>query len=124
MTGDGELLMGLGSLATIAVKRPANLAVVVLDNERYGETGMQATHTAFGADLAATARATGFPVTGTIRDQAGLEAALPTIRGAEGPVFYDVKVRAEDLPLVMPPKDGVELKERFRAALLGSDERA
>ena len=124
VTGDGELLMGLGSLATIAVKRPANLAVVVLDNERYGETGMQATHTAFDVDLAAAARAAGFPVTGTIRDQAELEAALPAIRGAEGPAFYDVKVRAEDLPLVMPPKDGVELKERFRAALLGSDERA
>ena len=58
VTGDGELLMGLGALATIAIKRPANLAVVVLDNERYGETGMQATHTAFVVDLAATAQAT------------------------------------------------------------------
>jgi len=118
VTGDGELLMGLGSLATIAVKRPTNLAVVVLDNERYGETGMQATHTAFEVDLAAAARATGFPISGTIRDQAGLESALPAIRGAEGPVFFDVKVRAEDLPLVMPPKDGVLLKERFRTTLL------
>jgi thiamine pyrophosphate-dependent acetolactate synthase large subunit-like protein len=124
VTGDGELLMGLGALATVAVKRPANLAIVVLDNERYGETGMQATHTAFEVDLAATAQAAGFPVTGTIRDQAGLEAALPAIRNAAGPLFYDVKVRPEDLPLVMPPKDGVELKQRFRAALLGPDERA
>lgn len=118
VTGDGELLMGLGSLATIAVKRPTNLAVVVLDNERYGETGMQATHTAFEVDLAASARSTGFPIAGTIRDQAGLESALPAIRGAEGPVFFDVKVRAEDLPLVMPPKDGVLLKERFLTSLL------
>lgn len=124
VTGDGELLMGLGALATIAVKRPANLAIVVLDNERYGETGMQATHTAFDVDLAATARASGFPVTGTVRDQGELELALPAIRGAEGPVFYDVKVRAEDLPLVMPPKDGVVLKERFRTALLGRDDSA
>ncbi len=124
VTGDGELLMGLGSLATIAVKGPANLAVVVLDNERYGETGMQPTHTAFEVDLAAVALAAGFPVAGTVQDQAGLDAALPVIRGAEGPVLYNVKVRAEDLPLVMPPKDGVVLKERFRSALLQSDSQA
>ena len=57
VTGDGEMLMGMGSLATIGVQRPANLSVVVIDNERYGETGMQATHTASGVDLAAVARA-------------------------------------------------------------------
>ncbi len=121
VTGDGEMLMGLGSLATVGVKRPANLAIVVLDNERYGETGMQATHTAGPADLAAAAAALGFPVTGTVRDQAELEAAIPAIRGATGPAFYDIKVRAEDLPLVMPPKDGILLKDRFRAALLGKE---
>jgi hypothetical protein len=60
VTGDGEMLMGLGSLATIAVQRPGNLAIVVLDNERYGETGMQKTHTAHGTDLAAVALACGF----------------------------------------------------------------
>jgi len=57
LTGDGEVLMGLGSLATIGVQHPRNLSVVVLDNERYGETGMQASHTAFGVDLAAVAGA-------------------------------------------------------------------
>ncbi len=41
------------------------------------------------------------------------------LRGAERPVFFDIKVRAESLPLVMPPKDGVALKDRFRAAVLG-----
>ena len=60
ITGDGEMLMGIGSLATIGVQRAANLSVVVIDNERYGETGMQATHTASGVDLAAVARACGF----------------------------------------------------------------
>ena len=65
ITGDGELLMGIGSLATIAVQRPPNLAIVVFDNERYGETGMQATHTAHGVDLAGVAAACGFPLTGT-----------------------------------------------------------
>lgn len=122
VTGDGEMLMGLGSLATVAIQAPSNLAVVVLDNERYGETGMQHTHTASGVDLEAVAAATGFRLSATIRDAAALEVALPHIRGAAGPLFYNVKVRAETLPLVLPPSDGVELKTRFRQALLGSRE--
>lgn len=117
VTGDGEMLMGMGSLATIAVQQPENLAIVVFDNERYGETGMQPTHTAHGVDLAAIARASGMPVSGTVRDQAALEAALPVIRTQPGPVFYDIKVRAEPLPFVLPPKDGAYLKDRFRIAL-------
>jgi thiamine pyrophosphate-dependent acetolactate synthase large subunit-like protein len=121
VTGDGEMLMGLGSLATIAVQAPANLAVVVLDNEAYGETGMQATHTAGPVNLAAVAAASGFPLAGTVRDQAELDAAVPKIRAAGGPVFVAIKVRAEENPLVLPPRDGVALKERFRAAVLGPD---
>jgi thiamine pyrophosphate-dependent acetolactate synthase large subunit-like protein len=121
ITGDGELLMGLGSLATIAVARPPNLAIVVFDNERYGETGMQATHTAHGVDLAAVAAACGFPTTGTLREDAELEAALPGIRMAPGPILYVAKVRAEPLPFALPPKDGAYLKDRFRRALLGED---
>jgi thiamine pyrophosphate-dependent acetolactate synthase large subunit-like protein len=119
ITGDGELLMGLGSLATIAVARPPNLAIVVFDNERYGETGMQATHTAHGVDLAAVAAACGFPTTATLREDADLDAALPTIRTAPGPILYVAKVRAEPLPFALPPKDGAYLKDRFRDALLG-----
>jgi thiamine pyrophosphate-dependent acetolactate synthase large subunit-like protein len=119
ITGDGELLMGLGSLATIAVQRPPNLALVVLDNERYGETGMQATHTAHGVDLAAVAQACGFPTTGTLREQREFEAALPVIRRASGPILYVAKVRAEPLPFALPPRDGALLKDRFRHALLG-----
>jgi thiamine pyrophosphate-dependent acetolactate synthase large subunit-like protein len=119
ITGDGEMLMGLGSLATIAIQAPPNLAVVVLDNERYGETGMQPTHTAYGADLPGIARASGFPVIGQVDNQSGLEAALPVILEAPGPVFFNIKVRAEDLDFVLPPKEGVILKDRFRQALLG-----
>ena len=118
ITGDGEMLMGLGALATIAVQSPANLAVAVLDNERYGETGMQATHTAHGADLAAMARAAGFPVTALARDADALGSAVGLLRDAPGPVFATLKIRAETLPLVLPPRDGVVLKDRFRAALL------
>ncbi len=124
LTGDGEMLMGLGALATIGLKAPANLAIVVLDNERYGETGMQATHTAERADLAAAARALGFPVADTVTDEAQLGSCVPAVHGARGPVFFDIKVRAEDLPLVLPPKEGIALKDRFRAALLGESEPA
>ena len=119
ITGDGELLMGLGSLATIAVQRTPNLAIVAFDNERYGETGMQATHTAHGIDLAAVAQACGFAITGTLREPTELETTLPVIRTAPGPVFYVAKLRAEPLPFALPPKDGAYLKDRFRRALLG-----
>jgi thiamine pyrophosphate-dependent acetolactate synthase large subunit-like protein len=117
ITGDGELLMGLGSLATIAVQRPSNLALVVFDNERYGETGMQATHTAYGVDLAAVAAACGFALTGTVREQREVDAALPAIRSAPGPILYVANIRAESLPFALPPKDGAFLKDRFRHAL-------
>ena len=119
LTGDGEMLMGLGSLATIALQKPENLAVVVLDNERYGETGMQQTHTAFGVDLPGVALAVGLPVTGTVRDQGELDAALPVIRETPGPVFYSIKVKAEEFAFVLPSNDGVVLKERMRKAMSG-----
>jgi len=118
VTGDGEMLMGLGALATIGVQRPANLAVVVIDNERYGETGMQATHTARRVDLAAVARACGFKDSRIVRTMAGIAKLRSAIHGKSGPLFAQVKVAAEKLPLVLPPHDGVVLKERFRAALL------
>ena len=122
ITGDGEMLMGLGSLATIAAQAPKNLVVVVCDNERYGETGMQVTHTAYGTELSAVAAACGFPITKAAHDKAGLEAVRPLVLHAEdGPVLITVKVRAEALPFVMPPKDGAHLKDRFRIALLGEE---
>jgi thiamine pyrophosphate-dependent acetolactate synthase large subunit-like protein len=119
ITGDGELLMGLGGLATIGVQQPANLALAVFDNERYGETGMQPTHTAHDVDLAGIAKAAGFRVAGTVRAAEEVEAARQVIRTEAGPVFYAIKVRAEPLPFVLPPKDGALLKDRFRQALFG-----
>jgi len=113
--------MGVGSLATIGVQKPKNLCVVVIDNERYGETGMQETHTAHGVDLAAMARAAGFASAVLLRDAAGLAALRNTIHQAAGPNFAQVKVAAEKIPLVLPPREGALLKSRFRAALLGED---
>jgi len=112
ITGDGEMLMGMGSLATIGVQQPPNLTVVVIDNERYGETGMQETHTAHGIDLNGVARSCGLKVV----DFKNLPAA---IHKAKGPHFAVVKVDAEKIPLVLPPREGTLLKARFRRALLG-----
>lgn len=121
ITGDGEMLMGMGSLATIGVQRPVNLTLAVLDNESYGETGMQETHTAHGVDLAAIAAACGFARAEAIRDMAQIEAMRGRLRRNEGPLFAQVKIAADNPPLVLPPRDGGLLKNRFRAALLGPD---
>lgn len=121
ITGDGEMLMGLGAMTTIGAQRPDNLAVVVCDNERYGETGMQLTHTAGGVDLPAMALAAGFASASGISSDNEFKAALPAIRSAKGPGLWSIKIKAEDNPIgTMPPKDGVTLKDRFRAALLGA----
>lgn len=117
VTGDGEMLMGLGALATIAVQRPRNLSIVVLDNERYGETGMQRTHTAHGVDLAGIARAAGFPRALRIGTMPGVSRLARLVHHGTGPVFAQVKVSPARAPLVLPPKDGERLKQRFRDAL-------
>ena len=119
LTGDGELLMSLGSLATIGVERPPNLAVVVLDNERYGETGMQESHTAHGVDLASVAAACGFASSSTVTTIDAVVRLRADIRVAQGPLFAQIKVAPDKLPLVLPPSDGAHLKNRFREALLG-----
>ena len=121
LTGDGEMLMGLGALATIAVQKPRNLCIVVLDNERYGETGQQETHTGHGVDLAAMAKAAGFARALSVRTKAEVSQLKSMIHSGEGVLFAQVKVDPERLPLVLPPREGSLLKNRFRAALLGPD---
>lgn len=120
LTGDGELLMGLGSLATIAVQRPRNLRIVVIDNEHYGETGGQRTHTASGADLAAVALACGFPRAHTLHEAEKIEPLRTDIYQFDDLFLAVVKVALTDDPLVLPPRDGAYLKNRLRSALLGS----
>ena len=120
LTGDGEMLMGLGGLATIGVARPSNLSLVVLDNERYGETGMQESHTAHGLDLAAIAKACKFAATSTVTTMDQVGQLRADIHSAAGPLLAQVKVAPDKLPLVLPPRDGAYLKNRFREALLGA----
>ena len=119
ITGDGEMLMGLGGLATVGVSGPSNLAIVVIDNERYGETGMQETHTAHGVDLAAVAAGAGFAAAGTLRTMDEVEAWIPRLHGESGPIFAAVKVGTEPAPMVLPLRDGAAIRARFREAVLG-----
>jgi thiamine pyrophosphate-dependent acetolactate synthase large subunit-like protein len=118
ITGDGEQLMALGALATIAAAAPANLSVVVLDNHHYGETGMQKSHTGFGVDLAGIARASGFAWSEAVTDMGGVDDLKARLTRRQGPGFASVQISAEeDAPRVLPPRDGVELKNRFRRQL-------
>jgi thiamine pyrophosphate-dependent acetolactate synthase large subunit-like protein len=121
LTGDGEMLMGLGSLATIAAQRPRNLRIVVMDNERFGETGQQETHTAMGTDLASVAAGCGFPHVRTIRQARELEALRVDLHTLDDLLLAVVKVSPEDLPRVLPPRDGAYLTHRLRSALLGTE---
>ena len=118
VTGDGEQLMGLGGLATIAVAKPNNLSILVIDNGHFGETGMQTSHTGLGLALDRVAAACGFADTGTVEDMAGVEDLRMTLaRPADGPRLFVVKVKAENLPRSLPPRDAVFIKNRIRAHL-------
>lgn len=117
--GDGEMLMSFGSLATIGAEKPDNLAIVVIDNEHYAETGMQTTHTGRGVDIATVAAGCGFGIARTIRTAAELEEAKPLIRIAPGPVFAVLKVSNEMGTTFPRLRDGVLQKAQFRRALLG-----
>lgn len=119
ITGDGELLMSLGVLATIGVAAPKNLALVILDNQVYLETGAQPTHTAHGVDLAAIARACTIARGETIYTQSELDAAVPKIRQGDGPSVTIVKILPDKAKLVLPPLEATYTKHRMREALTG-----
>jgi thiamine pyrophosphate-dependent acetolactate synthase large subunit-like protein len=120
ITGDGEILMGLSSLATIGAEKVRNLSICVIDNELYSETGMQPTHTSRGVDLAGVARATGFALAGTVTTEPELKTWIPRLYTTPGPVFMDLKVNANRYPLSIRLRDGTHIKNRFRENLLGA----
>jgi len=118
--GDGDMLMGLGSLATIGVKQPNNLIIVVLDNGRYGETGMQPSHTDAGVDFAATALACRFRKALTVTHLEEADAVRTLLHSGEGPILVNAKIRPDDVPRVLPLREGHAIKQRFIAALNGA----
>jgi thiamine pyrophosphate-dependent acetolactate synthase large subunit-like protein len=118
ITGDGEQLMAFGALATISVARPKNLDVIVLDNQHFGETGMQSSHTGRGIALDKVAQACGFAETAELRGLSEVDALCKRLRApATGPRLFVLKIAAENLPRSLPPRDAVQVKNRFRAHL-------
>ncbi len=119
ITGDGDMLMGLGSLATIGVKQPSNLAIVVLDNAHYAETGMQPSHTHAGIDLVAAALACRFKHGCAITTMAEIDAVRTLLHRGDGPIFVSARIDPADTPRVLPLRDGHAIKLRFIEALNG-----
>ena len=118
LTGDGEALMGLGGLASIAIAKPRNLVVVVIDNQHFGETGMQASHTGLGIDLAKIAAAAGFAEARTLWTMEEVGKLAETLNApAQGPRLYVIKVEPNNPPRSLPPRDAVHVKNRLRAHL-------
>ena len=87
VTGDGELLMNLGALATIAVIDPPNLAILCVDNGHYGETGWQKSHTSLGVDLEKIAIGSGIKRTHTVAVDADIAAGARLLREGNGTAF-------------------------------------
>jgi thiamine pyrophosphate-dependent acetolactate synthase large subunit-like protein len=118
ITGDGEMLMGMGSLATVGLQKPTNLTIVVLDNEVYGETGGQASHTATTVDLVSVARACGISDARAIATMADVEAFAPVMQDvSSGPRFASVKIDGANLERVLSSRDGTFIVTRIRGAL-------
>ena len=117
ITGDGEALMGIGALASVAAKKPKNLTIIVLDNAHFGETGMQPSHTAHGVELDQVAAACGFKASQTIQDNESLDAYLETPNAKNGPRLAVVKITTESPARALPNLDGVYIKNRFRSSL-------
>ncbi len=117
ITGDGEQLMGLGSLATIGAAQPNNLTIVVLDNGHYGETGMQKSHTSLGTNLGAVASACGLSWAMDIADMGQLSLLAERVNAKQACGVARISVSADELPRALPNRDAVFLKNRFRTAL-------
>jgi phosphonopyruvate decarboxylase len=119
LTGDGELLMNVGSLATVGLMAPPNLSIVCVDNGHYGETGYPKSLTSLGVDLAKMASGAGIAEVRTVTLADEIPAAATLIRRMDGPSFVVLKVKPTDPPKVRRSMDAAWSKHRFREALLG-----
>lgn len=117
ITGDGEQMMGIGGLATIGVKQPANLTIVVLDNGHFGETGMQRSHSSLGTDLVAVAKGFGIAQSFLVNSTDQHERVAQEINDRKRTTFVQVLINSDEPPRALPPRDGPYIKNRFRAAL-------
>jgi phosphonopyruvate decarboxylase len=117
VTGDGEMLMGIGSLGVVADQAPANLGILVLDNESFGETGRQRGLTSTRADIAAVAKGFGIAKTMTVMEQSAVPELAKLLFETPGPVLAVAKIAITEDPWALPEKDGGTIAYRFRSAL-------
>jgi thiamine pyrophosphate-dependent acetolactate synthase large subunit-like protein len=118
ITGDGEMLMGMGSLATVGLQQPKNLSIVVLDNEVYGETGGQASHTETNADLVGVAKSCGIKDASTLATMGEVEDFAKSMQDtSRGPRFASIKIDSANLERVLASRDGTFIVNRIRGAL-------
>ncbi len=117
LTGAGVMLLGLGSLATIGARAAKNLGIVVLDNARYGETGMQPSHTDAGIDLVAVALACRFKHARAVSRIEETEDVRALLHSGEGPILVNARIKPEEAARVLPLRDGHAIKQRFVGAL-------
>ena len=121
ITGDGELLMNLGCLATIALLNPPNLTVICVDNGHYGETGNQESHTGLGVRLDTVATGAGFPAVCTINTEAELAEGRRLLREGEGLCFILLRVKDGPALKIKRNLQPAIARTRFRESLLGAN---
>jgi thiamine pyrophosphate-dependent acetolactate synthase large subunit-like protein len=117
VTGDGELLMGIGALGVVADQAPGNMAILVLDNEHFGETGRQTGLTGAKTDLIAVAKGFGIANTMLVTEQGQLPSLAGLLFKAPGPSFAVAKIALSHDPWSLPEKDGAAIAQRFRIAV-------
>lgn len=120
VTGDGELLMNMSSLATVAVAKASNLSIVCVDNGHYQETGDQASHTSQGVDLAAIAVGAGIKTCRTVTTMEEVEDARKLLAGANDTCFIHLKIDRTPPPVFKREMDAATVKTRFRKLVLGT----
>ncbi len=118
LTGDGEMMMGLGSLSVVGAEAPANLAILVLDNEHFGETGRQPGLSAARTDLCRIAQGSGIERTMLVTEMAQVPDLAEMMYRAPGPALAVAKIALSEDPLLLPEKDGAAIARRFRDAAL------
>lgn len=118
VTGDGELLMNVGALATIGIMNPPNLSIVCVDNGHYGETGYQKSHTSLGVDLEKIAAGSGIKRTATVERQEDIAAGARLLREGNGTAFVLLRVSTSEAPAYKRIWDPVLNRTQFRAGLV------
>ena len=119
ITGDGEMLMNVGSLATVATLAPQNLSIVCIDNGGHGETGGQPGHTAIRTDLALMGKGAGLASTMTANTAKDFAEGAKFLIEAAAPRLLVVRVTDGPPTAYVRNMDPAECRLRFRQAYLG-----